>query len=72
MQKKTSKEKNYLFDHLDEEMADLMEEVRLGRKNFRNKKDKRIPWLGFFFVLVLVQVYICLVRCKEKMYNFKN
>ena len=32
VQKKTSKEKNYLFDHLDEEMADLMEEVRLGKK----------------------------------------
>ena len=30
VQKKTPKEKNYLFDHLDEEMADLMEEVLLG------------------------------------------
>ena len=35
VQKKTSKEKNYLFDHLDEEMADLMEEVRLGKKKLR-------------------------------------
>lgn len=35
VQKKTSKEKNYLFDHLDEEMADLMEEVRLGKKKLQ-------------------------------------
>uniref|UniRef100_UPI0040277CA0 NYN domain-containing protein n=1 Tax=Blautia stercoris TaxID=871664 RepID=UPI0040277CA0 len=35
VQKKTPKEKNYLFDHLDEEMADLMEEVRLGKKKLR-------------------------------------
>ena len=26
-------DKNYLFDHLPEEMTDLMEDVRLGRKN---------------------------------------
>lgn len=35
VQKKTPKEKNYLFDHLDEEMADLMEEVRLGKKKLQ-------------------------------------
>lgn len=35
VQKKTSKEKNYLFDHLDEEMVDLMEEVRLGKKKLQ-------------------------------------
>lgn len=35
VQKKTSKEKNYLSDHLDEEMADLMEEVRLGKKKLQ-------------------------------------
>lgn len=35
VQKKTPKEKNYLFDHLDEEMADLMEEVRLGNKKLQ-------------------------------------
>lgn len=35
VQKKTPKEKNYLFDHLDKEMADLMEEVRLGKKKLQ-------------------------------------
>lgn len=35
VQKKTPKEKNYLFDHLDEEMADLMEEVRSGKKKLQ-------------------------------------
>ena len=35
VQKKTPKEKNYLFDHLDEEMADLKEEVRLGKKKLQ-------------------------------------
>lgn len=35
VQKKTPKEKNYLFDHLDEEMADLMEDVRLGKKKLQ-------------------------------------
>lgn len=35
VKKKTPKEKNYLFDHLDEEMADLMEEVRLGKKKLQ-------------------------------------
>lgn len=35
VQKKTPKEKNYLFDYLDEEMADLMEEVRLGKKKLQ-------------------------------------
>ena len=29
---KTGSTKNYLFDHLDDEMSDLMEEVRLGKK----------------------------------------
>ena len=27
------KGKNYLFDHMDEELAEEMEEVRLGRKD---------------------------------------
>lgn len=35
VKKEAPKEKNYLFDHLDEEMADLMEEVRLGKKKLR-------------------------------------
>lgn len=29
---KTGNTKNYLFDHLDDEMSDLMEDVRLGKK----------------------------------------
>lgn len=32
---KHSDTKNYLFDHLPEEMADLMEDVRLGRKEWQ-------------------------------------
>lgn len=35
VKKESPKEKNYLFDHLDEEMADLMEEVRLGKKKLQ-------------------------------------
>lgn len=35
VKKEAPKEKNYLFDHLDEEMADLMEEARLGKKKLR-------------------------------------
>lgn len=35
VKKEAPKEKNYLFDHLDEEMADLMEEMRLGKKKLR-------------------------------------
>ena len=35
VKKEAPKEKNYLFDHLDEEMADLMEEVRLGKKKLQ-------------------------------------
>ena len=35
VKKEAPKEKNYLFDHLDEEMADLMEEVRLGKKKLK-------------------------------------
>lgn len=35
VKKGSPKEKNYLFDHLDEEMADLMEEVRLGKKKLQ-------------------------------------
>lgn len=35
VKKEAPKEKNYLFDHLDEEMVDLMEEVRLGKKKLR-------------------------------------
>ncbi len=31
-------EKNYLFDHLDQEMADYMEEVRLGKKEFKQTR----------------------------------
>lgn len=31
---KRSSEKNYLFDHLDEETAARMERIRLGRKRF--------------------------------------
>ena len=27
--------KNYLFDHMDKEMAEEMEEVRLGRKEIK-------------------------------------
>ena len=33
-QKRTPGTKNYLFDHLPEEMADMMEEIRLGRRKF--------------------------------------
>lgn len=35
VKKEAPKEKNYLFDHLDEEMADFMEDIRLGKKNFQ-------------------------------------
>lgn len=35
VKKEAPKEKNYLFDHLDEEMAGLMEEVRLGKKKLK-------------------------------------
>ena len=35
VKKEAPKEKNYLFDHLNEEMADLMEEVRLGKKKLQ-------------------------------------
>ena len=35
VKKESPKEKNYLFDHLDEEMAGLMEEVRLGKKKLQ-------------------------------------
>ena len=35
VKKESPKDKNYLFDHLDEEMADLMEEVRLGKKKLQ-------------------------------------
>ena len=37
---KTKGGKNYLFDHLPEELTDLMEEVRLGKKDLDGKKKK--------------------------------
>ena len=33
--RRTLQDKNYLFDHLDEEMAQYMEEIRLGKKEFK-------------------------------------
>ena len=36
---KHSDTKNYLFDHLPEDMADLMEDVRLGRKKWEEEKS---------------------------------
>lgn len=39
-EKKHSDTKNYLFDHLPEEMSDLMEEVRLGKREFEREKGE--------------------------------
>ncbi|MCI8549475.1 MAG: GTP-binding protein [Lachnospiraceae bacterium] len=38
--------KHYLFDHLSGEMADLMEEVRLGQRELKNGTEERFPGGG--------------------------
>jgi predicted RNA-binding protein with PIN domain len=33
--------KNYLFDHLPKDLVELMEEIRLGKKNRKNNPQKK-------------------------------